>query len=120
MKDINEQINQYYLNKWREKKSGTLLRMMENENIESKYLKQMWQKLNIRKEPWVAVIQMQDNAFITGPRKAKIYNDSQKGICPYCKVPATIPHILHTCIVNKKSQLEKHDYICTEIYNYIT
>ena len=119
MKDINEQINQYYLNKWREKKSGTLLRMMENENIESKYLKQMWQKLNIRKEPWVAVIQMQDNAFITGPRKAKIYNDSQKGICPYCKVPATIPHILHTCIVNKKSQLEKHDYICTEIYNYI-
>ena len=58
---------------------------------------------------------MQDNAFITGKRKAIITREANNKYCKYCHVEATINHILHSCPINKKVQMETHDMVCLEI-----
>ena len=117
MKKVNEKINEYYIKEWKKKKNGALRKWMDSLSTESKYLKSVWRRLNIRTTPWISIIKMQDNAFITGKRKAIITREANNKYCKYCHVEATINHILHSCPINKKVQMETHDMVCLEIYN---
>ena len=111
-------INEKYTERWR-KKCGYFRQHIDNPNNNSEYLIRVWKKLNIRKQPWIGLIKMQDNGYFVGPRRGMIMKDYGQSLCPICKPSATISHTLHGCSVNKNDQTEIHDYICIQIYKKV-
>ncbi len=120
IKEIDKRINDYYINVWKSKKSARLIMMLENKFVDKKLTIQAWKLMNIKRNAFLQIIRMQENTLYVGLRKATILRDEQYNYCFYCKDEiAIIPHILLACKIGKKNQINRHDYVCKEIYKKI-
>ena len=57
LKTLQIMINEKYTERWR-KKCGYFRQHIDNPNNNSEYLIRVWKKLNIRKQPWMGLIEM--------------------------------------------------------------
>lgn len=118
--EIQELINKEHIKRWENKKSFTLPKMFNNRFINIKPTIQAWKLLNIKKNAFIQIVKMQENAMFIGGRKAAITRNEKDKYCFHCDNEiATIPHILLSCSLTKKNQIARHDYICLEIYKKI-
>ncbi|BFU22221.1 hypothetical protein, conserved [Entamoeba histolytica] len=57
---------------------------------------------------------------MTGNIKSKILQNDDLKYCKHCpNTIASISHILLGCLVMKKNQILKHDYVCKQIFKQI-
>ena len=95
--------------------------MLTIDTVELKYTVEAWKLLNIKKSAFIQIVRIQENALFLGARRAAITKDENLKYCYHCpqNLIVTIPHILLSCVITKKRQLQSHDCICMEIYRNI-
>lgn len=114
--DLEEIQNQIQFQKWKKSKVN-FSRHLEDKNINSKQLINVWKQLNIKKEAFIEIIKMQEESMFTGSKRAKILKNEEEKYCKHCeRTVCTISHILIGCPVSRKLQIQRHDEICKELY----
>ena len=90
---------------------------LENPDLNAEPLRDVWKGLNIKRDAYLQILKMQEDAMFTGSRKAHILHKPEAKFCRYCKdVVCSINHILLGCPIVKKAQIKRHDNICKQIY----
>ena len=119
MEWIEEKIDNYYIEKWKEQKvAGAFRRAFENEHVERKLSMEVWKNLNIKRSAYVQIVRMQEGSTMNGNKRAQITGCTEKKYCKICKHRvATNAHILLSCPLNKKKQIQKHDYLAEAVYH---
>ena len=114
--DMQAKFEQNYINKWKTSKVGYMNKVESNDVI-SEPLIAAWRTLNIKKDAYLQILKMQEEAMFTGIRKAHILNNPSAKYCKYCpNTVCSISHILLGCPITKKAQISRHDIVCRELY----
>ena len=114
--DIEEKFQDIYISKWKESKVQFYERVNSDDTIADPLIA-AWRTLNIKRDAYLQILKMQEDAIFTGNRKAHILNKPIAKFCKYCtNTTCSISHILLGCPIAKKMQIRRHDNICKEIY----
>ena len=82
---VMDSLNNYHLNKWKEKSSaGAIRRLYENETVDKKIAIKAWKLMNIKNKAYRQVKRMQENNLYMGTRKAKCTGNDKLKYCPLC------------------------------------
>ena len=121
LQEINESIDQFLIKVWKKQKVvGNLRVCFEHPEVDQSKTSQVWKKINIKRSAYLMVIRMQEGTTLNGSRKAIVKQTNVSKYCKYCPgMVATINHILLSCVINKKRQIQKHDYLAKFIYRKI-
>ena len=116
LNDMQAKFEQHYIEKWKKSKVG-FVEKVESPDVISSPLKEAWRTLNIKKDAYLQVLKMQEEAMFTGTRKANILQNPSAKYCKYCaNTVCSVSHILLGCPIAKKAQISRHDIICRELY----
>ncbi|BFU19561.1 hypothetical protein, conserved [Entamoeba histolytica] len=92
---VNNELNDRYLNKWKEKKCGEYIRCANGTFNDKKLTITTWKSLNIKRNAFIKIIKTQEGVTMTGNIKSKILqNDALKYCKHYHNTIASISHIL--------------------------
>ncbi|BFU20199.1 hypothetical protein, conserved [Entamoeba histolytica] len=95
---INNELNDRYLNEWKEKKCGEYIRCTNGTFNDKKLTVATWMSLNIKRNTFIQIVKMQEGTSITGNIKAKILKNDALKYCKHChNTIASISHILLGC-----------------------
>ena len=108
MEYIEQRLDNYYIAEWKNSNLvGEFRKATEERNVANQPLREAWRKLIITPKAYKQIINMQNNEFIMGSRKAKIYWDDRLKMCFFCKIfKWTIDHILLNRGIIKKDKLK--------------
>lgn len=115
---MKEKIDEYWIEMWRnQESSGSLRRNYEQLKVDKKKTSNWWKKFNIKRSAYVQVVRMQENTTMNGNKLSQITGNNQLKYCRFCQNKiATANHILLSCNMTKRKQIEKHDYLASFIY----
>ncbi|BFU18373.1 hypothetical protein, conserved [Entamoeba histolytica] len=95
---INNELNDRYLNEWKEKKCGEYIRCANGTFNDKKLTVATWRSLNIKRNAFLQIVKMQEGVTMTGNIKSKILQNDDLKYCKHCpKTIASINHILLGC-----------------------
>ncbi|BFU24313.1 hypothetical protein, conserved [Entamoeba histolytica] len=95
---VNNELNERYLNKWKEKKCGEYIRCTNGTFNDKKLTVDTWMSLNIKRNAFLKVVKMQEGVSMTGSIKSKILQNDALKYCKHCpNTIASISHILLGC-----------------------
>ena len=90
---------------------------VESNDVISQPLIAVWRTLNIKKDAYLQILKIQEEAMFTETRKAHNLNNPSEKYCKYCSDTVfSISHILLGCPITKRDQIERHDIVCRELY----
>ena len=112
LKDIQTILNDQYFQKWKDKKSSKLPKLLEDNHLDTKIITKVWRGLNIKRSAFLQVVRMQENAFMIGNKRVYLTGNSNSKYCRFCDNQImTIPHLLLTCCITKKLQKDMMKYV---------
>ena len=113
MELFEQHLSKLYFDNWKSKKSSIFAQHINDKNIDIEVSSKAWKSINIKRNAFIQILKMQDNAMFIGSRKAAILKKPNAKYCYLCKDQiCTVNHILLTCPLTKKMQIARYDYIC--------
>ena len=114
--DMQKKFDDVQIAKWKKSKVG-FAEKLERDDVIADPLIAAWRTLSIKKEAYLQVLKIQEEAICTGNRKAHILNNPGAKYCRYCQhTVCSIAHILLGCPITKKAQIQRHDAVCKQLY----
>ena len=86
LQQINDIVNNYYLDKWRKNKSTNFIIQYDNKNEDISITHKVWNWLNIKKNTFIQIIKIQENWIFIRTRNAIITKNISNKYYKYCKV----------------------------------
>ena len=83
LKDIQTILNDQYFQKWKDKKSSKLPKLLEDNHLDTKF--KVWRGLNIKRSAFLQVVRMQENAFMMGNKRVYLTGNSNSKYCRFCE-----------------------------------
>ena len=84
LKDIQTTLNDQYFQKWKDKKSSKLPKLLEDNHLDTKLITKVWRGLNIKRSAFLQVVRMQENAFIIGNKRVYLTGNSNSKYFRFC------------------------------------
>ena len=114
--DMQKKFDAVHIAKWKKSKIGFAEKLEKNDIIADPLIS-AWRTMNIKKEAYLQLLKIQEEAVCTGNRKAHILNNPNAKYCRYChNTVCSISHILLGCPITKKAQIQRHDAVCKQLY----